>query len=42
MDKSKNNIIVPVIKVEYNLFTFTEGFSFTEGINFEKIATVAL
>ena len=41
-DNAKKKIIVAVIKVEYNLFTVSDGFSFRFGINLEKIATVAL
>ena len=41
-DSSTKNIIVAVIKVEYNLFTVSGGFSFKFGMSFEKIATVAL
>ena len=41
-DKIRKNIVVAVIKVEYNLFTASSGFSFKFGISFEKTATVAL
>ena len=39
---AKKKIIVDFINVEYNLLTSSDGFSFKLGINFEKIATVAL